>query len=166
MRDRSEVDAIRARMDSYRGRLELPVEGPTWRDVAPICLPGWLISKGISAITGPLVLAGPEAVKRLQPYAERLCDIPSPSRCERIKRDALLWLIGERGNEPEAKEAETLRIPSLPSDVPEQSELRQEKQKPSDAPATSKPAEFPPSSHSGTPQANRGRHQKRDRGVR
>lgn len=101
---------------------------PTWRDMPPICRPGWLVSKGIDAITTPLLMAGPEAVRLLEPYAEQLCGIPNPSFLVRLKRDAVLWLIEEREIAPQAKEGESDQYSFSPDDEFEQMALRLGKQ--------------------------------------
>lgn len=75
----------------------------------PVFVPGVLASgiiRAVEAVLSPLVMAGPEIEKRLRPHAERLFDIPSPTRAERLGRAAILWLIGSPETEPEPTEAD------------------------------------------------------------
>lgn len=85
----------------------------TGQKIAPAFLPGHLVAKVIrvvEAVLFPLVMAGPELEKRLRPHAERLSDIPSPTRAERARRAAILWLIGSPESEPEPTEADLARL--------------------------------------------------------
>ncbi|WP_417262596.1 hypothetical protein [Celeribacter sp.] len=81
---------------------------PKLSNVPRVFVPGLLIggaiSRAVGAITTPLLLAGPEVVKRLEPYAERLSDMTSLSRRQKIVRAVVLWLIEERDSGPEATE--------------------------------------------------------------
>lgn len=69
-----------------------------------ICWPAAVISQAVQAVLRPVVLAGPELHKRLQPRFERLCDIESPALATRIERAALRWLLEEPEIEPDTTE--------------------------------------------------------------
>lgn len=69
---------------------------PSLRDMSRICVPGIVIDRAVQAALYPIVLAGPELEKRLQPHVARLCGISSPSRSQRWLRAVLLWLLEER----------------------------------------------------------------------
>ena len=94
---------VMARMFALRRRLALlicPKDGAVF-------VPGYLASgviRAVATVLSPVVMAGPEIEKRLRPHAERLCDIPTPSRAERLRRAALLWLIGWPEIEPDTTE--------------------------------------------------------------
>lgn len=109
-----DVDAARAQAEARRKASGLTGSRPkpSWRDCSRICLPGSFLSRVIRAIEAPLVLAGPEAAKRLEPYVERLCDMPSPSRRQRIVRAALRWLLEAPNDALAAKEESPRPAPS------------------------------------------------------
>lgn len=96
-----------------------------WHGVPRISLPGLLISRAVQAVTDPLVMAGPELDKRLQPHVERLCGISNPSRSQRWLRDALLWLLEERDTWPEETECSARASAALPACDPVQPDLLQ-----------------------------------------
>lgn len=76
----------------------------SYRELPRICVPGIFIDRAVQAALRPIVLAGPELDKRLQPHVARLCDISTPSRSQRWLRSALLWLLEDRESEPEETE--------------------------------------------------------------
>ena len=85
----------------------------------PVFVPGHLavlFIRAVQAALRPLVMAGPVLEKRLRPHVERLSDIPSPTRAERLRRAAILWLIGSPEIEPEPTE-DDLRRCSASQDV-------------------------------------------------
>lgn len=75
-----------------------------YRGLPRICVPGAVISRVVEAGISPLVLAGPELCKRLEPHAERLAGISCPSRRQRWLLAAMTWLLEERDSEPEQTE--------------------------------------------------------------
>lgn len=78
------------------------------RTAAPLFVPGILINRflirGVEVLLSPLVMAAPELEKRIRPRVGRLCDISNASWAVRVERAAWLWLLQERGSEPESTE--------------------------------------------------------------
>lgn len=88
------VDAARIEA-ARRQRLHppAPLPRPTWRDVARVCLPGWVISRPFAATANLLLRVGPDIATRL----ERLVDRPEPvsgrGRGAGMLRVAAIWLL-------------------------------------------------------------------------
>lgn len=142
-----------------------PAPKVTWRDVERICIPGWLISRAIRAIEAPLVLAGPEAIKRLEPYAERLCDIPCPSLWQRTVRAVVLWLLEAPDDVPEATEEAPPPAPAWLTDALEASAPPRETQTHGSADQQGEEGCLT-SSDQGNPEGSRARRRCKAQGVR
>lgn len=72
----------------------------TWRDCSRICLPGMLLSRAVGVAMYPLVMAGPELAKRLEPRIELLDDISDPSWSQNVLRSAIHWLLRAPNSAP------------------------------------------------------------------
>lgn len=90
-------------LEGAKKHFQQPRSNPL-RQIPRICIPGAVISRAIAAITYPVVLAGPELVKRLEPRVARLYGISSASRGQRILRAVMLWLLEEPDSALEATE--------------------------------------------------------------
>ncbi|MFC3179469.1 hypothetical protein [Cypionkella sinensis] len=103
---------------------------PSLRDVSRICVPGIVIDRAVQAALYPIVLAGPELEKRLQPHVARLCGVSSPSRSQRWLRAVLLWLLEDRDTAPEGTECAGPEASFSPAFDPALRDLLPETQRP------------------------------------
>ena len=98
----------------------------TWRDVDRICIPGMLLSRAVGAVIRPLVMAGPELAKRLEPHVERLDDISDRSWSQNLMRSVMHWLLRAPNSAPHTTEETPGDDPSWPSSDPARMALLKE----------------------------------------
>lgn len=122
-----------ARRQMLRARIGRNAAQPTWRAVPRACIPGRLINRAVQAAINPLVLAGPELVKWLEPHVAQLSGMTSPSRRQRWLLAAALWLL----EEPDTEQQQTASTDPDPSSLRDAdlslSAPLQEKQAPQEA---------------------------------
>ena len=89
-----DLEAARAQAAGSRKRTAVvpALKRLTWRDVSPICLPGFLISRAVAWLAGPLRRAGPSIDERLVRLEERLSDKPVLARHQALLRATARWL--------------------------------------------------------------------------
>lgn len=87
----------------------------TWRDIQRVCLPGWLLVKGIGAITSPLKSVGPDACQRLERFVERHDDTEARGRVAVWRLSLARWLIQSPNDARQAIREETPASESSPS---------------------------------------------------
>ncbi|MBR9819377.1 MAG: hypothetical protein GYB51_00080 [Rhodobacteraceae bacterium] len=104
---RSTVARISARHETTK----LPI-----RQYARICIPGRIISQAGEALLRPMLLAGPELAKFLEPRVARIADMSCPSRWQRWLRDAGQWLLEEPDSELGPKAGSIPSFPGSPDD--------------------------------------------------
>ena len=76
------------------------------KELPRVCIPGAILNRAIEAVQYPVVLAGPELMKRLEPVQEKLRERTDPSFLERAAGGFLDWLLAAPAPSVESDEAD------------------------------------------------------------